>query len=62
MDSIFGFLSGAVAAGAATYYYILGDYRLSNDMLTEDIYVCSSSCFSACVCVALRMVLWGGFG
>ncbi|PTU24458.1 hypothetical protein P175DRAFT_0497583 [Aspergillus ochraceoroseus IBT 24754] len=34
---IFGFLSGAVAAGAVVYYYILGEYRTSNEMLNEDI-------------------------
>ncbi|KAF9888218.1 hypothetical protein FE257_009213 [Aspergillus nanangensis] len=33
----FGFLAGAVAAGAAVYYYILGEYRVCNEMLTEDI-------------------------
>lgn len=37
--SLFGFLSGAVFAGATVYYYILGEYRVSNEMLTEDIYV-----------------------
>ncbi|KAK2766271.1 hypothetical protein FQN54_007788 [Arachnomyces sp. PD_36] len=35
---VFGFLTGSVAAGAAVYYYILDEYRLSNEMLTEDIY------------------------
>ena len=39
-SSVFGFLSGALAAGAAVYYYILAEYRVSNEMLTEDIYVC----------------------
>jgi hypothetical protein len=36
---LFGFLAGSVAAGAGVYYYILDEYRLSNEMLTEDIYV-----------------------
>ena len=36
---VLGFLAGSVAAGAAVYYYILDEYRLSNEMLTEDIYV-----------------------
>ncbi|RAH85944.1 hypothetical protein BO86DRAFT_385559 [Aspergillus japonicus CBS 114.51] len=35
---IFGFLSGSVAAGVVVYYYILAEYRISNEMLTEDIY------------------------
>ncbi|KAL6234706.1 hypothetical protein BDW75DRAFT_211523 [Aspergillus navahoensis] len=34
---LFGFLTGSVVAGAAVYYYILGEYRVSNNMLTEDI-------------------------
>ncbi|KAL4932618.1 uncharacterized protein BDV17DRAFT_253227 [Aspergillus undulatus] len=40
---LFGFLSGAVVAGAAVYYYILGEYRVSNTMLTEDIYALQSA-------------------
>ncbi|KAE8354662.1 hypothetical protein BDV28DRAFT_130446 [Aspergillus coremiiformis] len=35
---IFGFLTGTIVAGATVYYYILGEYRVSNEMLTEDIY------------------------
>ncbi|RAK97415.1 uncharacterized protein BO80DRAFT_389767 [Aspergillus ibericus CBS 121593] len=34
---IFGFLSGALAASAGVYFYILGEYRIANEMLTEDI-------------------------
>ncbi|KAL4979040.1 hypothetical protein BDW66DRAFT_128431 [Aspergillus desertorum] len=34
---LFGFLTGSVVAGAAVYYYILGEYRVSNSGLTEDI-------------------------
>ncbi|KAL5358706.1 hypothetical protein BJX96DRAFT_173690 [Aspergillus floccosus] len=40
---VFGFLAGAVAAGASVYYYILGEYRVSNEMLTEDIYALQSA-------------------
>ncbi|BCS20535.1 uncharacterized protein APUU_20967A [Aspergillus puulaauensis] len=40
---LFGFLSGAVFAGATVYYYILGEYRVSNEMLTEDIYALQSA-------------------
>lgn len=36
---VFGFLCGAVAAGASIYYYVLGDYRTSNEMLNQDISV-----------------------
>ena len=38
-NRIFGFLLGSTLAGAATYYYILEEYRVSNELLTEDIYV-----------------------
>lgn len=37
---LFGFLTGAVVAGASVYYYVLGDYRVSNEMLNDDITVC----------------------
>ncbi|KAL4788355.1 hypothetical protein BJX76DRAFT_316294 [Aspergillus varians] len=40
---LFGFLSGAVVAGTAVYFYILGEYRISNEMLTEDIYALQSA-------------------
>ncbi|KAL8920245.1 MAG: hypothetical protein Q9172_004598 [Xanthocarpia lactea] len=36
---LFGFLLGTTLAGAGTYYYILDEYRVSNELLTEDIYV-----------------------
>ncbi|KAL9003008.1 MAG: hypothetical protein Q9188_004089 [Gyalolechia gomerana] len=35
---MFGFLLGTTLAGAVTYYYILDEYRVSNELLTEDIY------------------------
>ncbi|PGH06450.1 hypothetical protein AJ79_06540 [Helicocarpus griseus UAMH5409] len=35
---LFGFLFGTAVAGASVYYYILEEYRVSNEMLTEDIY------------------------
>ena len=37
--SLFGFFFGATAAGAGIYTYALQDYKASNDLLTEDIYV-----------------------
>lgn len=36
---LLGFLCGSVVAGASAYYYVVKEYRLSNEMLTEDIYV-----------------------
>lgn len=39
-DRLFGFLLGSTLAGASVYYYILEEYKISNELLTEDIYVC----------------------
>jgi hypothetical protein len=36
---LFGFLFGATTAGAGMYYYVIDEYRVSNQLLTEDIYV-----------------------
>ncbi|GAB7346159.1 hypothetical protein MBLNU457_4904t1 [Dothideomycetes sp. NU457] len=36
--SIFGFLLGATTSGAALYYYVIDEYKVSNELLTEDIY------------------------
>ncbi|KAI4716061.1 hypothetical protein E4T48_07757 [Aureobasidium sp. EXF-10727] len=36
---VLGFLSGAVLSGGALYYYVIDEYRVSNELLTEDIYV-----------------------
>ena len=30
---------GSTLAGASVYYYILEEYKVSNELLTEDIYV-----------------------
>ncbi|KAI9872061.1 MAG: hypothetical protein M1830_002105 [Pleopsidium flavum] len=35
---LFGFLFGSTLAGAGVYYYILEEYKVSNELLTEDIY------------------------
>ncbi|KAJ5773270.1 hypothetical protein N7457_008166 [Penicillium paradoxum] len=34
---VFGFLAGSVAASASVYFYILAEYRLANEMLSDDI-------------------------
>lgn len=39
LTSLFGFLTGATTAGAGMYYYVIDEYRVSNQLLTEDIYV-----------------------
>lgn len=36
---LIGFLLGAVSAGGGMYYYVMEEYRVSNELLTEDIYV-----------------------
>ena len=38
--SLFGFLLGSVLAGGGLYYYVVDEYKVSNELLTEDIYVC----------------------
>lgn len=36
---LFGFLSGCALSGGTIYSYLLREYKASNDLLTEDIYV-----------------------
>jgi hypothetical protein len=38
-NRLFGFLLGATTSGAGMYYYVIDEYRVSNQLLTEDIYV-----------------------
>lgn len=38
-SGIVGFLLGSTLAGVATWFYIMEEYRVSNELLTEDIYV-----------------------
>ena len=38
-DRLFGFFLGSSVAGGAVYYYAIQDYKASNQLLTEDIYV-----------------------
>ncbi|KAF1994011.1 hypothetical protein P154DRAFT_398316, partial [Amniculicola lignicola CBS 123094] len=40
---LFGFLLGATASGAGMYYYVIDEYRMSNELLTEDIYALQSA-------------------
>ncbi|KAE9978415.1 hypothetical protein EG328_001496, partial [Venturia inaequalis] len=35
---LLGFLSGSVLAASGMYFYVLQEYRVSNELLTEDIY------------------------
>ena len=39
LDRLFGFLLGSSIAAYSTYYWVLEEYRVANEMLTEDIYV-----------------------
>ena len=38
-DSLMGFLLGSTLTGAGVYYYVLEEYKVSNELLTEDIHV-----------------------
>ena len=42
MNRLFGFFFGSSLTGAGVYYYVLEEYRVANELLTEDIYVCCS--------------------
>ncbi|KFZ20393.1 hypothetical protein V502_03197 [Pseudogymnoascus sp. VKM F-4520 (FW-2644)] len=35
---LFGFFFGSSLTGAGVYYYVLEEYRVANELLTEDIY------------------------
>lgn len=39
LHRLFGFFLGSTLAGGAVYGYVLNEYKASNDLLTEDIYV-----------------------
>ncbi|KAM0139449.1 hypothetical protein ACHAP3_003220 [Botrytis cinerea] len=54
-----GFLLGSTLAGAGVYYYILEEYKVSNELLTEDIYVSSIS-FGSSLLGLERMMLRAG--
>ncbi|KAL6707403.1 hypothetical protein ACN47E_004182 [Coniothyrium glycines] len=40
---LFGFLLGATSSGAGMYYYVIDEYRVANQLLTEDIYALQSA-------------------
>ncbi|KAH7095345.1 hypothetical protein FB567DRAFT_586671 [Paraphoma chrysanthemicola] len=40
---LLGFLTGSTAAGAGMYYYVIDEYRVSNQLLTEDVYALQSA-------------------
>lgn len=39
IGSFIGFLLGSTLAASGAYFYVLQDYKTSNALLTEDIYV-----------------------
>jgi hypothetical protein len=45
---LFGFLLGTVLAGSGLYYYVVDEYKVSNTLLTEDIYVCTGTMSGKC--------------
>jgi hypothetical protein len=49
-----GFLLGSVLSGASMYYYVLNEYRVSNELLTEDIFVRTSTMLDAMAMTNLR--------
>jgi len=43
--TLFGFLLGSVLAGAGLYYYVIDEYKVSNALLTEDIYALQAAVY-----------------
>ncbi|KXT16093.1 hypothetical protein AC579_7144 [Pseudocercospora musae] len=41
--SLSGFLLGTVLAGSGMYYYVVDEYKVSDELLTEDIYALQSA-------------------
>nr|POE96928.1 hypothetical protein CFP56_63753 [Quercus suber] len=41
--TLFGFLLGATLAGSGLYYYVIDEYKVSNELLSEDIYALQSA-------------------
>lgn len=39
-NRLFGFLLGSSVSGGAAYLYLLEEYKVSNELLTEDVEVC----------------------
>ncbi|KAF8455469.1 hypothetical protein BGX38DRAFT_1166868 [Terfezia claveryi] len=37
LGDLYGFLAGCTLAGGASYFYFLEEYRLANELLTEDV-------------------------
>jgi len=37
-SGLMGFLLGATLAGSGMYYYVVNEYRISNELLTEDLF------------------------
>ncbi|KAL1303295.1 hypothetical protein AAFC00_006701 [Neodothiora populina] len=40
---LLGFLTGSTLAGTVLYYYVIDEYKVSNQLLTEDIYALQSA-------------------
>ncbi|KAH6899001.1 hypothetical protein B0T10DRAFT_474252 [Thelonectria olida] len=40
---LFGFLLGSFLSGGAAYSYLVKEYKIANDLLTEDIYTLQAS-------------------
>lgn len=45
---LFGLFLGSTVTGAGGYYYLLDEYRVANELLTEDIYVCPPALSLCC--------------
>jgi len=43
VNRLLGFFLGSTLAGVGVYYYVLEEYKVSNELLTEDIYSLQAS-------------------
>lgn len=57
LNRLLGFLSGSVLAAGGMYFYVLQEYRISNELLTEDIYVCFTPFISQAHWTKLMMLM-----
>lgn len=57
--SLFGFLLGSTLAGFGMYYYVVDEYKVSNELLTEDIYVSPPIEYRTFISPPLDLLLFG---
>lgn len=59
---LLGFFLGSTMTGGGIYYYVLDEYKVSNELLMEDIYVCDPLLISLCLMGSARNYIYSGRG